>query len=296
MSLRDENKETKAKYYLSNPMGIHRVMSLPYDDSECFYSIYSLLEYCKEHNTWYNGQKVTCIMNNEMGVFRPSYLTHVEIDEAIPHIQKFTIFNGKPLPDFDNNIELKRYGNNTFVQVYYYNPSMFEDDNELIMENDKYHTMYLDNPMKFSILDLIGIFTDNSETVRFHGYVIDLEDNNEKIEFNFSIRRRDLDYNTSHFFNNYLEGKWNDDTLRILPYHMSSVSNGFISDNTTVIHAWDPDKNGGLYSLVCKNPKTDNFILANIIPITDAPINKRYVVSIYVKMSDEYCNALEARL
>lgn len=295
MSARDLYKDHKTKYYLSNPMGIHRIMSLPYDDSECFDSIGDLLKYCAEDNTWYNGQKVSCIMTNEMGLF----LHDDEIYGSIPHIQKFTIMNGKPLPDFDN-IELKRKEDNKrCVQIYYYNPSMLDND-DIIMIDNKYHSEYLNNPMKFSILDYVRIFTNNARNIHFCGYLIDLQQYNKKINFDFTYTRQDMSYSASPFFINggagYYGTRYTDSQLKSSAINNNpSLRNGFISDNCRSInYNYYSDNNGGLYSLICKD--TDNqYILANLIPLVDSNVTKRYIVSIYVEMSYDYYNAMEAR-
>lgn len=256
---------TKDKYYISNPIGIHRIMGLPYDDSECFESIDALLEYCNTNSTWYNGQKVCCIFGNDDPV-------------AIPHIQGFTIMNGMPLLNF-NNLELKRKEDDRqFVQVYYYNPSLLGSNNLRMTKDGKRHSVYLEDPLKFSILDYIKILTNGADTVYFSGYIINCS-TGEKTEFDFNYDK----INGSPFWTNALN--YSDSNLATnIP---NNLRNGCIINNAL------SNSNNGLYSLLFSHDSSNIFV--NLIPRNNTSVNKNYIVSIYVKMSNSYYYAMGAR-
>lgn len=136
----------EAKFHVSSPLGIHRLIKEPFDDREIFESLSNMINYCK-NGTAYNGQKISCIFK----------------DGNDTYIQNFMVVNNYPIALFNNidyNIikEVEGQSESYYVLIYYYNPINMENKNM----NKPSYNINIDDPNKFSIIGLSDIFKNNN--------------------------------------------------------------------------------------------------------------------------------------
>ena len=139
----------RSNLHWSTPMGIHRLMKEPYDDTEIFdlesdiTPLASLLAYLNT-GPKYEGQKLRLISK------------HSGLGSITSNID-FIISNGFAVPVLPNGQELEwiTYNNNKYVLVYYSNAP---DSTNAFPMGSKADFTFLNDPNKFSILDIVPVF------------------------------------------------------------------------------------------------------------------------------------------
>ena len=130
-----------SEYHLSTPIGVHRLLKKPYDDSEIFYNTENFITYLK-NGAGYNGQIVKVLIGKYDDSIRPlEYITH-------PYMQQFIIHNDSAIPIIKNNI-LDASNNN--ILIYNHNNKL--SPNSHIDNNYKYAHYVFDNAFYFSLLN-----------------------------------------------------------------------------------------------------------------------------------------------
>ena len=127
------------KYHVSTPIGIHRLRKEPFDDREIFSNISDLINYCK-YGANYNGQKVSCIFNQNNN----KYLLNFIINNGYPILQ---------LNNIENNIIKDNDTDDYYILIAFSITGLiniFKDDNDYYFKaiiknkNNINSTQYMD--------------------------------------------------------------------------------------------------------------------------------------------------------
>lgn len=134
-----------SKYHLSTPIGVHRLLKKPYDDSEIFYNTSDFINYLK-NGAGYDGQIVKVLIgkydDNIEEEDKPLYTTH-------PYMQQFMIHNDSAIPIIKNNI---LNNSNNSILIYNHNSKLSQEDN-YIDSDDMYAHYVFDDAFYFSLLN-----------------------------------------------------------------------------------------------------------------------------------------------